>query len=110
MTAATDKMIHAIEYVVKPLSIGTNLALLHLLWAMVSGAFLSSRGAVYTALKLSGRSDKEARRSGNALRTGQWQIGELISRWREWVLSHDEWQRREYGVNLFFPGFGRFQR
>lgn len=71
MTAATEKMIHAIEYVVKPLSMGTNLALLHLLWAMVSGAFLSSRGAAYTALKLSGRSDKEARRSGNALRTGQ---------------------------------------
>ncbi len=96
MTTASEKMIQAIEYVVKPISIGTNAALLHLLWAMVSGAFLSSRGAVHTALKLSGRSDAETRRGGNALRAGQWQISELISRWREWVMKEDEWEVREY--------------
>ncbi len=96
MTAASKKMIQAIEFVVKPLSVGTNIALLHLLWAMVSGAFLTSRGAVHTALKLSGRSDKETRRSGNALRNGQWQIGELISRWHTWVLQAGEWEVREY--------------
>lgn len=96
MSTATEKMIQAIEYVVKPLSIGTNIALLHLLWAMVSGAFLMSRGAVYTALKLSGRSDAEARRSGSALRTGQWQISELVARWREWVQMQEDWQVRQY--------------
>jgi len=96
MTTASEKMIQAIEYVVKPISIGTNIALLHLLWAMVSGAFLSSRGAVHTALKLSGRSDAETRRGGNALRTGQWQISELISRWREWVMKEGGWEAREY--------------
>ncbi len=96
MTTASKKMIQAIEYVVKPISIGTNFALLHLLWAMVSGAFLTSRGAVHTAMKLSGRTDAETRRSGNALRTGQWQISELISRWREWVMKEGEWQVRDY--------------
>jgi len=96
MTTATEKMIQAIEYVVKPLSVGTNLALLHLMWAMVSGAFLSSRGAVHTALKASGRSDEETRRSGNALRTGQWQISELIARWREWVKGQKGWDAREH--------------
>ncbi len=96
MTTASEKMIQAIEYVVKSISIGTNAALLHLLWAMVSGAFLSSRGAVHTALKLSGRSDAETRRGGNALRKGQWQISELISRWREWVMKEGGWEVREY--------------
>ena len=96
MSTASEKMIHAIEYVVKPLSVGTNKAILHLLWALVSGAFLQSRGAVYTALKLNGRSDEETRRSGNALRKGQWQISELITRWREWVLTNGQWQRREH--------------
>ena len=96
MTTASEKMIQAIEYVVKPISIGTNVALLHLLWAMVSGAFLSSRGAVHTALKLSGRSDAETRRGGNALRKGQWQISELISRWREWVMKEGGWEVKEY--------------
>ena len=96
MTAATDKMIQAIEYVVKPISIGTNLALLHVIWAMVSGAFLLSRGAVHTALKMSGRTDDETRRGGAALRTGQWQIEELIDRWREWVLKQEGWEVKEY--------------
>ena len=96
MTTATEKMIQAIEYVVKPLSIGTNLALLHVIWAMVSGAFLLSRGAVHPALKESGRTDEEIRRGGAALRTGQWQIKELIERWREWVFKQGEWEVREY--------------
>lgn len=96
MTTASNKMIQAIEYVVKPLSVGTNLALLHLIWAMVSGAFLSSRGAVHTALNLSGRSDSETRRSGAALRKGQWQIRELIERWREWVMREGKWKVRKY--------------
>jgi len=49
MTTASEKMIQAIEYVVKPISIGTNIALLHLLWAMVSGAFLfQPRGGSYS--------------------------------------------------------------
>ena len=63
---------------------------------MVSGAFLASRGAVHTALKLSGRTDKETRRGGAALRKGQWQIQELIDRWREWVLKQGDWEVREY--------------
>ena len=96
MTATRDKMIQAIEYVVKPLSVGTNLALFHLIWAMVSGSFLQSRGSVHTALKMSGRSDEETKRSGAALRAGQWEIKELIDRWREWVLHGGAWTRREH--------------
>jgi hypothetical protein len=60
MTTASQKMIQAIQHVVKPISIGTNLNLLNLLWAMVSGAFLSSRGTVHLALKLSGCTDGRA--------------------------------------------------
>ena len=96
MTTATEKMIQAIEYVVKPIGIGTNLALLHLIWAMVSGAFLPSRGAVHTALKMSGRTDEETQRAGNALRVGQWQISELIDRWRTWVIQHGNWEKRTF--------------
>ncbi len=96
MTTASEKMIQAIEYVVKPISIGTNLALMQLLWAMVSGAFLGSRGAVHTALALCGRSDAEIRRGSQALRSGQWTIEEMIKRWREWVLSEGQWEVKRY--------------
>lgn len=96
MTTASKKMIQAIEYVVKPISVGTNIALFNLLWAMVSGAFLPSRGAVHTALALCGRSEAEIRRGSEALRNGQWTIEELIKRWREWVLSQGKWEVQRY--------------
>lgn len=96
MSTASYKTIQALEQVVKPLPVGTNLALLHLMWAMLKGAFLQGRGAVHTALSESGFSDDEIRRSWQALRYGTWDIRELISRWRHLVLSEKQWQTREY--------------
>jgi len=96
MSTASYKTIQALEQVVKPLPVGTNLALLHLMWAMLKGAFLQGRGAVHTALSESGFSDDEIRRSWQALRYGTWDICELITRWRHLVLSEKRWQTREY--------------
>lgn len=42
MSPASERTIRALEAVVKPAPVGTNLALLHLLWAPGSGAFLRS--------------------------------------------------------------------
>lgn len=96
MPTASKQTIHALEYVVKQVPIGTNLALLHLLWAMVSGAFLESRGAVFPALQIAGFAVEQMRRGGQALRTGSWDIADLIVRWHEYVLNHDEWQPNSY--------------
>ena len=96
MSTASYKTIQALEHVVKPLPVGTNLALLHLMWAMLRGAFLKGRGAIHTALSESGFSDGEIRRSWQALRYGTWDIQELITRWRHLVLSEKRWQPREY--------------
>jgi len=49
MSAASESTIQALEFIVKPLPVGSNLALLHVPWALLSGAFLSSRGAVFPA-------------------------------------------------------------
>ena len=49
MSTASKVTIQALEYVVKTLPVGTNLALLYLLWALLSGAFLSSRGRISCA-------------------------------------------------------------
>ncbi|MCB9420163.1 MAG: hypothetical protein H6667_25805 [Ardenticatenaceae bacterium] len=96
MSTASYKTIQALEQVVKPLPVGTNLALLHLMWAMLRGAFLQGRGAVHTALSESGFSDGEIRRSWQALRYGKWDIRELVTRWRQLALSEKRWQTREY--------------
>jgi hypothetical protein len=83
--------------VVCTLPIGTNLALLHLLWMMVSGQLLLSRGAVIPGLHQMGLSDRAVRRAWRALRRGGWTIGQLIANWEATVTSAGSWQVRYHG-------------
>ena len=62
------------------LPIGTSLGLVHLLWAILSGGLLTSRGAVFPALGQTGLSDPETRRAEAALRTGKWSVSRLLAR------------------------------
>lgn len=96
MSTASEVTIQALEYVVKTLPVGTNLALLYVLWALLSGAFLSSRGAVFPALQTLGLSAVQIRRSSQAVRNGAWSSAELVARWRDWVAAHDGWQPHSY--------------
>lgn len=96
MNTASKQTLHAIEEIVKPISIGTNLGLLQLIWAMIQGAFLPARGAVHTALALAGFTDGEVRRSWQALRYGQWQIQELVTRLNKMVEEEGSWQARSH--------------
>jgi hypothetical protein len=75
---------------------GTNLSLLHLLWALVTGAFLRSRGAVMPALALCGFDRATIQRSWQALRHGAWEINGLIAQWRCYVFSLGAWQAHAY--------------
>lgn len=96
MSTASEATIQALEYVVKTLPVGTNLALLHLLWALLSGAFLSSRGAVFPALQRIGLSVGQMRRSSQAARDGAWSSAVLLARWRAWVLAQGAWHVDRY--------------
>jgi hypothetical protein len=96
MSTASEATIRALEYVVKTLPVGTNLALLYVLWALLSGAFVNSRGAVFPALLNLGLSAVQIRRSSQAVREGAWSSGELVARWRAWVAAHGNWQRHSY--------------
>ena len=111
MLLAEEVMIQAIAYVVQMTPIGTNLGLLHLIWAMVTGRFLESRGAVHPALSLSGLEDKEVSRSWSALRKGSWEISELLSSWHLYVAGENEWKERRYSglrvLSLDTTGFWR---
>lgn len=96
MNTASKQTLHTIEQIVKPIPIGTNLGLLHLIWAMMIGAFLESRGAVHSALQIAGFTDDETRCSWQALRYGVWHIQELIDRLNQQVLAEGTWQPCEY--------------
>ncbi len=70
----TDYTISVLSALLVSLPLGTNLALLHFMWMLVSGALLPPRGAIFPALKSTGLSDAATRRAWGALRKGVWQI------------------------------------
>ena len=90
MSTAVELTVQAISAVVQTVPIGTNLALVHILWVMMSGAFLPGRGAFFTAFDAKGFDKQVVRRSWAALRHGQvtncWTIGRFT------------WQARITGV------------
>lgn len=81
MSVIVYRIVALLCQILAPVPLGTNLGLLHLLWAMLSGRFLLSRGAVVSALHAMGLPDPAVRRSEAALAYGRFQIGDLIDVW-----------------------------
>jgi hypothetical protein len=78
------------------LPIGTNLAMLHVFWALLSGQLLPSRGALFPAMKAIGLEDDAVRRAWTAISKGVWQTALLIALWRRHVEGLPAWKRNEY--------------
>ena len=82
--------------VCQSLPIGTNLAMIHFMWMLISGALLPNRGAIIPALKSIGLSDGETRRSWAAFGSGVWSIHEMTSDFGNYVRKLPEWKERRY--------------
>jgi hypothetical protein len=76
--------------------VGTNLGVFWLLWALLSGRFLLSRGAVFPALADGGLPADAVRRSGAALAYGRWAIQPLVSAWQQLVQQEGRWHAHRY--------------
>lgn len=76
--------------------VGTNLALFWLLWALISGRFLPSRGAVFPALAAFGLPADAVRRSGAALPYGRWTVQPLLGAWHTRVQQAGRWHAHVY--------------
>jgi hypothetical protein len=76
--------------------VGTNLGLFWLLWALLSGRFLLSRGAVFPALADGGLPADAVRRSGAALAYGRWAIQPLVRAWQQVVQQEGRWHAHRY--------------
>jgi len=63
---------------------------------LVSGALLSSRGALFPALQSVGLNETEVRRAWAAFRYGAWSITKLLQEWREHVEGQGQWQAHPY--------------
>jgi len=82
--------------IVADVPVGTNLGLFWLLWALISGRFLLSRGAVFPALADGGLSADAVRRSGAALAYGRWAIQTLVRAWHQVVQQEGRWHAHSY--------------
>ncbi len=82
MLIVTSAMITVLVSITQDLPIGTNLGMLYLLWALVSGQLLKSRGAIFPALQAIGLKAPAIRRAWAALRCGSWSIAELLASWQ----------------------------
>jgi hypothetical protein len=101
-----------LSQVLEDVPLGTNLALFTLLWMLLSGRLLQSRGAVIPALADLGLPADAVRRAWAALAYGRWTLQPLLDRWQALVQAEGRWQPHVYGglrpvacdlVGLFRP-------
>jgi len=97
MPEAVYRMMTLLCTLVAPLPVGTNLGLLQVLWMLVSGQLLGTRGAVIPGLSACGLSDRAVRRAWAALGQGEWACERLLARWRALVVAEGRWQPHTHG-------------
>jgi len=111
MPEAVYRMLTLLCTLVRPLPIGTNLGLLHLLWMVVSGRLLGARGALFPGLIDCGLSARATQRAWAALGQGDWTSAQLLGRWAAVVAREDQWQPHTHGgyqpVAVDVTGFWR---
>jgi hypothetical protein len=77
--------------------LGTNWGLVLVLWMLLTGRLLATRGAVIPALSALGLPPAEVRRSWAALGQGAWTVDRLLANWGAWVAREGEWQPHTIG-------------
>ena len=97
MPEAVYRMMTLVCRLVAPLPVGTNLGLLHLLWMLVSGQLLATRGAVIPGLSACGLAPRAVRRAWAAGGHGAWSSAGLLARWQELVAAEGRWQAHTHG-------------
>ena len=64
--------------------LGTNLGLVLVLWMLLTGRLLTTRGAVIPGLSALGLSPTVVRRSWAALGQGAWTADQMLANWQGW--------------------------
>ncbi len=103
MPPIVEPTMSALIKIVTDLPVGTNLAMLHFLWMLVTGSLLPHRGALFPALQSTGIGEAAVRRAWSAFRGGMWQISELMVAWESYMRSQQQWQPRCYDGHYAVP-------
>jgi hypothetical protein len=97
MSPIVYRMNAVLSCVVQRVPVGTNLGLFHLLWMLLSGRLLLSRGAVIPGLAALGLAEAAVRRAWAALAYGKWHAAQLLEAWEQFVQDEKVFQAHEYG-------------
>jgi hypothetical protein len=97
MPTIVYRIIEVLSAIVADLPIGTNLAIFQLLWTVLSGRLLQSRGAIIPALSASGLAMDAVRRTWAALAYGAWDVTQLLANFQGLVRHEGRWQRHRVG-------------
>jgi hypothetical protein len=97
MSSLLYRITHILSSVIAGVPIGTNLGLFPLLWMLLSGRLLQSRGAVIPGLADFGLSEAAVRRAWAALAYGRWRIALLLSAWQQMVQDDGHWHAHRHG-------------
>src|SRR4051794_2908347 len=96
MSNLSDVIVTLLCRVLSTVPIGTNRGLFALLWALLSGRFLATRGAVFPALAALGLTDAEVHRAEAALAYGCFRTSDLVSDWHHLVREQGHWRPHRY--------------
>jgi hypothetical protein len=77
--------------------VGTNLGLVLVLWMLLTGRLLATRGAVIPGLNALGLTPPVVRRSWAAVGHGAWSADRLLANWQGWVAQEGVWQPHRVG-------------
>jgi hypothetical protein len=97
MHEAVYRVLTLVSGLVADVPIGTNLGLLHLVWMVLCGKLLVSRGAIFPGLSAVGLSERAVRRAWAALGHGRWTSHRLVKQWARVVEAEGFWQPHQHG-------------
>jgi len=97
MPAIVYRITEVLSALVLDLPIGTNLGLFHILWALLSGRLLQSRGALFPAVAGVGLDARAVRRAWRAFGYGSWTIAKLMTSFLSLVEQEGRWQPKWLG-------------
>lgn len=82
--------------VLSPVPLGTNLGVFSLLFALLSGRLLESRGALFPALADMGLCPAAVRRAEASLCYGRFQVSDLLASWQQQIKQEGRFMPHRY--------------
>ncbi len=96
MSASVYRLSDLLAQMLADVPVETNLGLLHLQVALLSGRFLAARGAIFPALDALGLEKGATHRAHAALCYGRWNTDNLLQRWQQTIIKEGHFKPSAY--------------